>query len=115
MAMAPSGEALRAQLENKICLDENAHHSHENSAPSNRPGSSGSYYDRISKLSERLSGLQQGLEHERNLRFDGLGVKMQDVDARLMASQESVNQECGALKEQLAKFHRDFDEERLSR
>merc|ERR1719440_1427686 len=40
---------------------------------------------------------------------------MQDVDARLMASQESVARECSQLKEQLAKFQRDFDEERMNR
>merc|ERR1740129_291465 len=78
-------------------------------------GSGGSYYDRISKLSERLSGLQQGLEHERNVRFDHLSVKMQDVDARLQSSQDAVQRECGQLKEQLSKFQRDFDEERLNR
>merc|ERR1719409_463466 len=75
----------------------------------------GSYYDRISKLSERLSGLQQGLEHERNQRFDTLSLKMADVDARLHASQESVTKECSVLKEQLSKFQRDFEEERMSR
>merc|ERR1719433_1906825 len=81
-----------------------------------RAGSaSGSYYDRISRLSERLSGLQQGLEHERNSRFDQLGQKLCDIDSRLQSSQEGLQHDCGQLREQLAKFQRDFDEERLSR
>merc|ERR1719281_1295359 len=81
-----------------------------------RPGAtSGSYYERISRLSERLSGLQQGLEHERNVRFDTLQHKMHDVDSKLHGAQENMQKDCSQLKDSLAKFQRDFDEERLNR
>lgn len=76
---------------------------------------SGAYYDRISKLSERLAGLQTGLEHERNSRFDQLSQKMHDVDLRLASSQDSAASKISQLKEQLSKFHRDFDDERVNR
>merc|ERR1719199_1200425 len=76
---------------------------------------SGSYYDRIHRLSERLSGLQSGLEQERTSRFDQLSTRMQDVDARLSAAQEAAQAKASILKEQLSKFQTDFEEERLSR
>lgn len=85
----------------------------KSSGPTGTP--SGSYYERIGRLSERLSGLQQGLEHERNVRFDSLHTKMHDVETRLTVSQENMTKDCAALKESLVQFQRDFDEERLNR
>eukprot|EP00439_Symbiodinium_sp_Y106_P047730 s356_g6.t1 len=80
----------------------------------------GNYYERINRLSERLSGLQQGLEHERNSRFDQLSQRMYDVDLKLQQSQEPSDakqslRSQGELSDQLLKFQRDFDEERLGR
>mmetsp|Transcript_4132 Transcript_4132/g.7586 ORF Transcript_4132/g.7586 Transcript_4132/m.7586 type:complete len:253 (-) Transcript_4132:39-797(-) len=75
----------------------------------------GNYYERINRLSERLSGLQQGLEHERNSRFDQLSQRMYDVDLKLQQSQETLHSDLALLKDQLVKFQRDFDEERLGR
>jgi len=77
--------------------------------------SSGAYYDRINRLSERLSGLHQGLEHERNSRFDQLGQRMYDVDLRLQTTQDSLTGDLAHLKEQLANFQRDFEEEKFNR
>jgi len=75
----------------------------------------GTYYDRIHKLSERLSGLQTGLEAERNSRFDQLNLRMHDIDTRLATQQEGAAKKFSLLKEQLSQFQKDLEEEKIGR
>lgn len=75
------------------------------------PRGTGLSSDRINRLSERLCGLQQGLEHERHARFQNLNQKMSDVDGTMQQAQESLLRECHVMKEALSRFHQDFEEE----
>ncbi len=47
------------------------------------------YFERINKLSERLQGLQVGLQHERNSRYDQLCSRLKTVDERVTGAQEA--------------------------
>merc|ERR1712115_508383 len=50
-----------------------------------------------------------------NMRFEALHSRILDVDKRLQAGKDATERDCRALKESLAKFQHDFDQEKHSR
>lgn len=76
---------------------------------------SGAYFDRISKLSSRLQGIQVGLQSERNSRFDQLCQNLTKLDERLQISQESSQKKFGILKDQMGEFGKDLEGEKIAR
>lgn len=75
----------------------------------------GDYRDRISRLSDKLCVLHEGLDQDRNTRFEHLQGKMRQLDERVSASQDTTNRKFSLMKEQLCVFQKDLDVERLNR
>eukprot|EP00919_Chromeraceae_sp_WS-2016_P059091 GHVR01140414.1.p1 GENE.GHVR01140414.1~~GHVR01140414.1.p1 ORF type:complete len:157 (-),score=27.12 GHVR01140414.1:528-965(-) len=73
------------------------------------------HHDRIQKLSQRLSGLQVGLETEKNTRLECLQSRLLDVDDRLTNSQDVSAKRFAMLKEQLSRYQVELEEERAAR
>merc|ERR550514_2674659 len=74
-----------------------------------------SYHNRIAKLSDKLSDLHQGLESDRNSRFDTLNGKMRMLDERLATSQDAAAKRFASLKDQLVIFQKELEEEKENR
>jgi len=68
----------------------------------------GDYRDRIARLSDKLCVLHEGLDHDRNTRFEYLQGKMRQLDERLTASQDSGAKKISVLKQQLIAVHHDL-------
>uniref|UniRef100_A0A7S0FD02 Uncharacterized protein n=1 Tax=Pyrodinium bahamense TaxID=73915 RepID=A0A7S0FD02_9DINO len=78
-------------------------------------GRLGDYRDRIARLSDKLCVLHEGLDQDRNTRFEYLQGKMRQLDERVTASQDATAKKFSVLKEQLVAFQHDLDGERVNR
>jgi len=76
---------------------------------------SGSYRERIARLSDKLCVLHEGLDTDRNMRYQHLQGKMKQLDDRLTASQDSASHKFSVLKDQLLLFQNELDAERIRR
>merc|ERR1719356_1695894 len=77
--------------------------------------SGGNYRDRINGLTDKLAVLHEGLDQDRNTRFDHLQGKMKHLDERLSASQDASTKKFGVLKEQMLIFQDALQNERVAR
>ena len=73
------------------------------------------YHERIQKLSERLSGLQTGLDTERNTRYDALDKRVESVDQRLQTAQDSVTKKFKSVQDQVSVLSKEIDEDKKLR
>mmetsp|Transcript_54673 Transcript_54673/g.98207 ORF Transcript_54673/g.98207 Transcript_54673/m.98207 type:complete len:262 (-) Transcript_54673:143-928(-) len=73
------------------------------------------YRDRVARLTDKLSVLHEGLDQDRNTRFDHLQGKMKQLDERLSVSQDAAAKKFGILKEQMLIFQEDLKNERMHR
>lgn len=75
----------------------------------------GSHRDRIARLSDKLCVLHEGLDEDRNTRFEHLQGKMRHLDERLSASQDAATKKTAVIKDQLICFQKDIDVEKEAR
>jgi hypothetical protein len=86
------------------------------SARSGTPGANGSaYYERIQRLSDRLSSLQTGLESEKQSRLDVLNSKLRSIDEKLTTNSEASAKKFHSMKEMLTKLTKTMEDERRMR
>eukprot|EP00929_Paragymnodinium_shiwhaense_P112785 TRINITY_DN81058_c0_g1_i1.p1 TRINITY_DN81058_c0_g1~~TRINITY_DN81058_c0_g1_i1.p1 ORF type:complete len:270 (-),score=83.21 TRINITY_DN81058_c0_g1_i1:875-1684(-) len=69
------------------------------------------YMDRLSRLSDRLNGLQTDFQTEKETRFQQLQTQLQDVDGRLQNASEAMHGSSSLLKEAFVDYERAFREE----
>merc|ERR1711977_746589 len=69
---------------------------------------------RIGHLSERLVGLQDELEHEKQARSDAVELKLKVLDDKLLRAQISEEEKLKPLNEQISRLHEELAAERLS-
>lgn len=74
-----------------------------------------SYSDRITSLTGKLSTLHDGLDKDRNSRYDHLQGKMKHLDERLSASQDAGQKKFGVLKEKMLDFQDALKAEKINR
>ena len=87
-----------------------------NTSRSVSPTASGSaYYERIQRLSDRLSNLQTGLESEKQSRLDVLNVKLRSVDEKLTTNSDLSAKKFHSMKEILTKIQKNIEDERRLR
>merc|ERR1712046_550456 len=70
---------------------------------------------RIGHLSEKLVGLQDELEHEKQARSDAVELKLKVLDDKLLRAQISEEEKLKPLNEQISRLHEELAAERLSR
>ena len=87
-----------------------------NSARSTSPGGGGTaYYERIQRLSDRLSNLQTGLESEKQSRLEVLNSKLRSVDEKLTSNSDVSAKKFQSMKETLTKISKSIEEEKRLR
>ena len=78
-------------------------------------GGSSAYYERIQRLSDRLSSLQTGLESEKQSRLDVLNSKLRSIDEKLTTNSDLSSKKFHSMKEMLTKITKNIEEERRLR
>eukprot|EP00411_Alexandrium_monilatum_P051800 CAMPEP_0175429572 /NCGR_PEP_ID=MMETSP0095-20121207/51424_1 /TAXON_ID=311494 /ORGANISM="Alexandrium monilatum, Strain CCMP3105" /LENGTH=385 /DNA_ID=CAMNT_0016729019 /DNA_START=53 /DNA_END=1208 /DNA_ORIENTATION=- len=73
------------------------------------------YRDRTARLSDKLLVLHEGLDQDRNTRFEYLQGKVKQLDERVSVSQDATTRKFSVLKDQLGAFQAELGREGLSR
>lgn len=73
------------------------------------------YRDRINNLTSKLSTLHEGIDKDRNSRYDHLQNKMKHLDERLSASQDASAKKFGVLKDHMLIFQQSLKAEQENR
>lgn len=74
-----------------------------------------SQQDRITRISQQLSGLQTTLETDRVGRLDQLERRYQALEEQMWEVQEQTNKKVNILREQVARLQKALEEERGGR
>merc|ERR1712193_335903 len=69
---------------------------------------------RIGHLSEKLVGLQDELEHEKQARADAVELKLKVLDDKLLRAQIAEEEKLKPLNEQINRYTEELSAERLS-
>ena len=86
-----------------------------NTSRSVSPSGGVAYYERIQRLSDRLSNLQNGLESEKQSRLDVLNVKLRSIDEKLTTNSDHSSKKFHSMKETLNKMQKSLEDERRLR
>merc|ERR1719463_892079 len=70
---------------------------------------------RIRQLSDKLSSLQDEMDHEKQARSDAVELKLKVLDDKLLRAQISEEEKLKPLNEQISRLHEELAAERLSR
>jgi len=73
------------------------------------------YRDRVTNLTNKLSSMHDGMDKDRNSKYDHLQGKMKHLDERLSASQDASLKKFGVLKDHMLIYQEVVKEEREHR